>query len=123
MCIQHPAAIDEDHVTEEVSDGHEGVCAKEWLGLICKAIDTGFPLWQMVRKQGKRKQGAGIYQGGVEMVELDCKVGRATQEDETVEEDDGMHEVISLVTPLGDNNDRNEEKNGIGAWWPWSAGR
>ena len=57
MCIQHPAAIDEDHVTKEVSDGHEDVCAKEWFGLICKAIDTDFPLWQMVRRGGEESRG------------------------------------------------------------------
>jgi len=122
LCVQHPAAVDEEGVTEKVNDGYEDVCTNEWFSLICKAIDTDFFLSRLVRKEGGERQGTGMYQDGVEVIELDCKVGRATQEDETVEEDDRVREV-RLVTSLGDDNDRNEEKNDIGACWPRSAGR
>ena len=87
-----------------------------------KPLTPIFSCHDWSEKRGGERQGTGMYQDGVEVIELDCKVGRATQEDETVEEDDRVREV-RLVTSLGDDNDRNEEKNDIGACWPRSAGR
>lgn len=76
----NPTSVQQDHVANEVRDGDEQVCSEVDIRLVREAVSANVLLWRRLMPW----ESMGLGESPVEVIELECEMRSAAQEEDAV---------------------------------------